>query len=211
MLRPLLLPALLAFGLASAKDDPLAVKRKALEDLQREPASLENLKAEKLEALEKKEAERWDARYRAAARAKENDDKARSLEEKYGRLATDLTRVEEELVKAKNEAKDKADEAAAVRSSWDGFNATLKRAVDGAAVLAKLTVCVPDATSWYGVTERKGTFGIVVLGSVAVTLASPGAAFTTRVADSTELSVDPEPSVSIVSSPTLTWLGSPRL
>lgn len=142
MLRPLLLPALLAFGLSAAKDDPLAVKRKALEDLQRELASLENLKAEKLEALEKKEAERWDARYRAAARAKETEEKARSLEEKYGRLASDLTRVEEELVKAKNEAKDKADEAAAIRSSWDGFNATLKRAVDGAAENLSLDVPV---------------------------------------------------------------------
>jgi biopolymer transport protein ExbB len=116
-----------------SKDDPDATKRKALEDVKRELASLENLKAEKLEALEKKEAERWDARYRQAAHAKEADEKARSLEEKYGRLATDMTRLEEELVKARNETKDKDDEAAAAKQGWDGFNATLKRAVDGAA------------------------------------------------------------------------------
>ncbi|MDB5103003.1 MAG: MotA/TolQ/ExbB proton channel family protein [Fibrobacteres bacterium] len=136
------LAALLALGSAFAKDDPDAIKRKALEDLRRELASLDNLKSEKLEALEKKEAERWDARYRASAHAKENDEKARSLEEKYGRLASDLTRLEEDLVKARNEAKDKADEAAAVQSGWDAFNATLKRAVDGAAENLSLDVPV---------------------------------------------------------------------
>lgn len=143
-LPPLRIGAILvlAASLAAAKDDPLAAKRKALEDLQRELASLENLKAEKLEALEKKEAERWDARYRASARSKENDERARSLEEKYGRLASDLTRAEEELVKAKNESKDKADEAAAARQGWDGFNASLKRAVDGAAENLALDVPV---------------------------------------------------------------------
>lgn len=134
--------ALLAASFASAKDDPQAVPRKALEDLQRELASLENLKAEKLDALEKKEAERWDARYRSAARAKEFDERARSLEEKYGRLASDLTRTEEDLVKARSEAKDKADEAAAVRTGWDGFNASLKRAIDGAAENLSLDVPV---------------------------------------------------------------------
>jgi biopolymer transport protein ExbB len=133
---------LLCAATAFAKDDPDAIKRKALDDLKRELSSLENLKAEKLEALEKKEAERWDARYRNAAHAKENEDKARSLEEKYGRLASDLTRLEEELVKARNEAKDKADEAAAVQSGWDAFNATLKRAVDGAAENLSLDVPV---------------------------------------------------------------------
>ncbi len=131
-----------AAGSAAAKDDPDAVKRKALEDLQREFTSLENLKAEKLGALEKKEAERWDARYRNAAHAKENEEKARSLEEKYGRFASDLTRLEEDLVKARNEAKDKADEAAAVQSGWNAFNATLKRAVDGAAENLSLDVPV---------------------------------------------------------------------
>jgi len=133
-----LLTATLAFG----KDDPQAVQRQALVELQKELASLENLKAEKLDALEKKEAERWDARYRAAARAKENDERARSLEEKYGRLASDLTRTEEDLVKARSEAKDKVDEAAAVRSGWDGFNASLKRAIDGAAENLSLDVPV---------------------------------------------------------------------
>jgi biopolymer transport protein ExbB len=116
-----------------AKEDPDAIKRKALDDVKRELVSLENLKAEKLEALEKKEAERWDARYRQAAHAKENEEKARALEEKYSRLASELTRTEEDLVKVRNETKDKDDEAALAKSGWEGFNATLKRSVDGAA------------------------------------------------------------------------------
>lgn len=137
-----LLAAVLASGTLFAKDDPDAAARKVLSDLQRELASLENLKAEKLEELEKKEAARWDARYRQAAHARENEEKARALEEKYGRLASDLTRLEEELVKARNDAKDKADEAAAVQAGWDGFTASLKRAVDGAAENLSLDVPV---------------------------------------------------------------------
>jgi len=129
----IILLALLAAGTAAAKEKPEAALRKTLSDLQMELTSLENLKAEKLEALEKGEAARWDARYRQAAAAKENEEKARSLEEKYGRLASDLTRLEEELVKARNDSKDKADEAAAVQAGWDAFHATLKRAVDAAA------------------------------------------------------------------------------
>ncbi|MEO7780015.1 MAG: MotA/TolQ/ExbB proton channel family protein [Fibrobacteria bacterium] len=136
------LSALLAAGIATAKEDPDAAKRKALADLQQELASLENIKAEKLETLEKKEAERWDARYRNAARAKENEEKSRSLEEKYGRLASDQSRLEEELVKARNESKDKADEAAAVQAGWDAFTAGAKRAVDGAAENLSLDVPV---------------------------------------------------------------------
>lgn len=121
-----------AFAPAFAKEDREAAHRKELDDMRRELASLETIRAEKLEALEKKEAERWDARYRQAARAKENDEKARALEDKYGRLAGDLGRLEEELMKAKTEAKDKADEAEAARASLDGFAAAVRRAADGA-------------------------------------------------------------------------------
>lgn len=138
------LAAMLAVAAAPAfsKEDPDAAKRKTLEELQRELNSLENLKAEKLDALEKKEAQRWDARYRNSAHAKEGEEKARSQEDKYGRLASDLTRLEEELVKARNEAKDEADEAAGVQSGWNAFNASLKRAVDGAAENLALDVPV---------------------------------------------------------------------
>lgn len=117
----------------AAKPDPDAAVRKALDDARRELASLENIKVEKLEILEKKEAERWDARYRAAARAKEAEEKARSMEEKYSRMAGDLGRLEEEMVKARNEAKDKADEAAAAQGTWNALANSLKRAVDQAA------------------------------------------------------------------------------
>jgi biopolymer transport protein ExbB len=116
-----------------AREDREAARRKELDDSRRELASLENIRAEKLEALEKKEAERWDARYRQAAKTKDNDEKARSLEEKYGRLTGDLGRLEEELVKARTEAKDKSDEADAARASLDGFAASVKRAADGMA------------------------------------------------------------------------------
>ncbi len=113
-----------------AKDDVDAFKRKTLDDLQRELSSLGNIKAEKLEALEKKEAQRWDNRYRQAARTKENEERARALEEKYSRLSSEQTKAEEDLVKAKNETKDKDDEAAAIKGTWDGFNSSLKRAID---------------------------------------------------------------------------------
>ena len=133
MLGTLLIIALTAGLAVAAKEDKDASLRKEWEDVKRELASLETLKGEKLEALEKKEAERWDARYRQAARQKEGDEKARALEEKYGRLAADLGKLEEDLVKAGNESRDRVDEAAAVQSGWDAFNATVKRAIDAGA------------------------------------------------------------------------------
>lgn len=135
MLRTIAVVALFASAASTvaAKDDPDARLRQELEGLKRELASLEGLRAEKLEALEKKEAQRWDLRYRQSARAKEGEEKARALEEKYGRLAGDLGRLEEELVKARNEAKDKADEAAATEGAWNALAGSLRRAVDGAA------------------------------------------------------------------------------
>jgi biopolymer transport protein ExbB/TolQ len=140
-MRTLLVLALAA-ALVSAKEDKDAPQRKEWDDLKREVSALESLKGEKLEALEKKEAERWDARYKQAARAKENEEKARALEDKYGRLAADAGRMEEELIKARNESKDKADEAAAAQAGWDNFNAALKRAVDAGAENLSLDVPV---------------------------------------------------------------------
>ena len=48
-----------------AKDDPREV-----ENLRREVATLEALRAEKLETLERREAARWDARYKAVAQTR---------------------------------------------------------------------------------------------------------------------------------------------
>lgn len=140
--------ALLSAPAFAAKEDPDARKRQELDNLRRELSSLEGIQAEKLEALEKKEAQRWDMRYRQSARAKESEERARSLEEKYGRLAGELGRLEEELVKARNEAKDKADEAAAAQGTWNALGNSLKRAVDGAAqsVASDFPVGMEDRT-----------------------------------------------------------------
>lgn len=148
MIGSLILSAALVMA---PKDDPDAGRRKELENLKRELASLETLKAEKLEALERKEAERWDARYRQTARGKEADEKARGLEEKYSRLAGDLGRLEEELVKARNEAQEKADEAAAAQGTWNALANSLRRNVDQAAegVASDFPVGIEERTLRY--------------------------------------------------------------
>ena len=90
---------LLAMAFVSAKADKDAARRKQLEEAKKELVSLESVKAEKLETLEQKEAQRWDARYRQASRVKENEEKVRSSEEAYARLTADIGRTEEDLVK----------------------------------------------------------------------------------------------------------------
>ena len=128
------LPAvLIAFGLAASKDDPNAALLREIEGLKREVAALESMKTSKLDSLEQKEAARWDARYKAAARAKEAEDQSRSMEESFGRLSGDASRLEEELVKARNDADEKKEALATAQDGQTAFITQAKRKIDEAA------------------------------------------------------------------------------
>ncbi|MFC1586280.1 MotA/TolQ/ExbB proton channel family protein [Fibrobacterota bacterium] len=88
-----------------------------LEELKRELTSLHNLKLEKLEALEKAEAERWDQRYRQSAKMKQHEDRVRALETAYNRLATDMGRRQDDLVREGNVARE-------LKLEWEDAKAT---------------------------------------------------------------------------------------
>ncbi len=116
-----------------AKDDPNAALLGQIDSLKRQVAALESLKAEKLDSLEQKEAARWEARYKAAAKAKEADDQSRAMEENFSRLASDASRLEEESVKARNDADEKKDLLTAAQDAHAALAVQIKRRVDEAA------------------------------------------------------------------------------
>jgi biopolymer transport protein ExbB len=148
-MRTLILSALmLSAAVAAPKDE--------LDALRREVASLEALRAEKLEVLERREAARWDARYKAAAQAKEAEDRARALEDAFARLSAEAGRLEEEGVKNRNEADAKEEELAAARDAFKAFVGQVKRRVDEAAsgVSSDIPVGVEERTRAYSEASR---------------------------------------------------------
>jgi len=128
--RPLTALSLLAVTAlpALAKDDPREV-----EALRREVATLEALRAEKLDALERREAARWDARYKSVAQTREAEDRIRALEEAFGRLSGEASRLEEEWVKARGAADEKKEALEAAREATKSFRDQFKRRLDEAA------------------------------------------------------------------------------
>ncbi|MCD6024655.1 MAG: MotA/TolQ/ExbB proton channel [Fibrobacteria bacterium] len=130
-----MLRSLFALCLAAATMTYAAPKDEAaaLENLKREFSALESLRADKLEALEKKEAARWEARYKTSAQTKEAEDRIRSLEEAYGRLSGEASRLEEDWVKTRNESDGKKEELETAREGFKAFTAQVKRRVDEAA------------------------------------------------------------------------------
>ena len=132
----LILLALLALFSAKgvvAKDDANTAMQNQIDSLKREVSALESLKAEKLDSLEQKEAARWEARYKEAAKAKEADDQSREMEDNFGRLGSDASRLDEELVKARNDADDKKDLLSAAQDAHLALAVQIKRRVDEAA------------------------------------------------------------------------------
>lgn len=102
------------------------------EDLRREIASLEALRTEKLEVLERREAARWDARYKSVAQAREAEDHNRALESAFGRLSGETSRLEEEWVKARNAADEKQEALDNARAASASFVDQFRRRVDEA-------------------------------------------------------------------------------
>jgi biopolymer transport protein ExbB len=114
-----------------AKDE--AREAREAEALRREISSLESLRAEKLEALERREAARWDARYKSVAQTREAEDRIRALEEAFGRLSGEAARLEEDWVKARNIADEGKEAMETAREGYDGFVAQFRRRADEAA------------------------------------------------------------------------------
>ncbi|MBF0429954.1 MAG: MotA/TolQ/ExbB proton channel family protein [Fibrobacteria bacterium] len=73
--------------------------------LQQELESLQALQSAKQDALEKAEAERWDQRYKQTASARQHEDRSRSIENGYTRLASEMGRMQDELVREENDTR----------------------------------------------------------------------------------------------------------
>lgn len=125
--------ALATTAQAQKESERAAQRLKELNELRKELAALESLRSDKLDELEATEAKRWEARYKQTARMKEFDERARALEESYGRMAGEVGKLEDELVKARNEVKEGEDALAAAADGWASIASTAKRAADDAA------------------------------------------------------------------------------
>jgi biopolymer transport protein ExbB len=68
--------------------------------------SLKSLRTEKLDVLEQSEAARWEQRYRQTAKAKQHEDRIRALEGAYTRLASEMSRKQDDLLRAGNETRE---------------------------------------------------------------------------------------------------------
>lgn len=122
--------ALVCAGFASLAN---AQDAREVESLRREVAALEARRAELLETLERREAARWDARYKSVARTRDAEERARALEDAYGRLSTEAARLEEEWVKARNAADETQEELEAAQEIRRAFVAQVRRRIDEAA------------------------------------------------------------------------------
>jgi biopolymer transport protein ExbB len=123
---------LLAFP-ALAKEGPETAAQRTVDSLRRELSALESLRAEKLETLEQKESARWGSRYKASAKTKEAEEGMRRLEDAFSRLASEASRAEEELIKARNDADAAHEGLEMTRNGRAVFAAQVKRRVDEAA------------------------------------------------------------------------------
>ncbi len=126
---------------ADKESEREAQRQKEIAELKRELSALESLKSDKLDEVEAAEAKRWESRYKQTAKVKENDERARGLEERYARLAGETGKLEDELVKARNEVKEKADALTATQEGWTAIAIVAKRAADDAA--ATLSADIP--------------------------------------------------------------------
>jgi biopolymer transport protein ExbB len=105
----LLWSALLISGVWAKKEKE---KENELAKLKLELESLARVKTEKVEALEKAERQRWEQRYRQSAAVRQHEDRSRSLENVYTRLANDISRKQDELIRTGNETRE-------MKSSWE--------------------------------------------------------------------------------------------
>ncbi|MCK9183288.1 MAG: MotA/TolQ/ExbB proton channel family protein [Fibrobacteraceae bacterium] len=130
--------SILAMGLlcpASAKkQDPEAIQdslaKVKLEKLQSEVDALEALRFEKADALEKKEAAHWSARYKENKLSEDHDQQGKDLDSRYSKLSTDIGRLSEELTNAKSSTVDFKEKAEAADAAYQAMNLEVSQAIE---------------------------------------------------------------------------------
>jgi biopolymer transport protein ExbB len=111
----------------------LAGQQMILDNLRREVEALKKIKAEKLDGIEALESKRWEERYRQNRLVQDHQEQVRGIEGRYSRSATDLSRLNDELVQLRSVTADMKDKAELAGKSVDDLAVQVQQAVDKAA------------------------------------------------------------------------------
>ncbi len=147
----------MALSMGFAQDKKEQALRKELDELRREKSALESMRAGKLDQLEKAEASRWDSRYQQASETKAYEEKVRTLEDSYSRFAGDMGRLQDDLVKAQNEAKERQNELDGVKDSKDNFRLIIKQTINSAAenISTDIPIGIENSTLLYSEADKQ--------------------------------------------------------
>lgn len=120
----------LAAWAAPQKSAQDLAKEAELKALQAEIQNLERQKMTKAKTLEEAEAIRWDTRYKENAEIKKLEDQSREWEGAYGRSADELSRIQEEVIAAKNAADQAAAGIEGVQNRIKGFEIQVSQTLE---------------------------------------------------------------------------------
>ncbi len=128
----LLLLLMLAFltSVSYSQEEISAKDAEKIRLLKKEISALKSLTQDKLYDLEKKEASRWNTRYKQNIKSKGFEDKTRMLEARYTKAASTLTIKKDELQRYKRYTEEEAEKFEVIESKAEGFVTQLKLAID---------------------------------------------------------------------------------
>lgn len=151
LLRPLLVLCLLGAANAAKLDEEIAEARREIE-------ALEEMKIRKLDNLERAESARWNARYRHNEEMKLLQSRARQLESRYGALANELNRKQEDILLLKNALDDRRERFDDTRAAFDGFTMQVRQVIEDAAerLESDFPRRIAERTALYSSLEEQG-------------------------------------------------------
>lgn len=151
LLLPLLVLCLLGAANAAKLDEEI-------EKVRREIEALEEMKIRKLDNLERTEAARWNARYRHNEEMKLLQSRSRQLESRYGVVANELNRKQEDILLLKNALDDQRENLDDTEAAFEGFTIQVRQVIQEAA--EKLDSDFPrriaERTALYSSLEEQG-------------------------------------------------------
>jgi biopolymer transport protein ExbB len=110
-----------------------SLKQVQLENLRREIDALQQIRLEKANLLEKKDAEHWRARYKENRMTEDHEQEARALEGRYSKLSSDVSRLSEERIASQNATTDFQEKAMGVESAAAALNLQVIQTIEKAA------------------------------------------------------------------------------
>ena len=126
----LLLAAPAAFARKSDAEIRDSVQREEIRALKLEIDALARERMRKADSLERLEAAHWGKRYAESQFSERHQATVRELDGRYGKLSTDLGRLGEELVSARELSADAGEKADGETSAYEAFAGLVKSSVD---------------------------------------------------------------------------------